>query len=305
MDFTKYIENNKLLKVYGGANGGKRGFRMNGKSYMLKMPSYNRFDSQYSYSNSSISEAMGCEVLKSLEIDSQNTILGELESKKGKKICVACEDFEINGFRLYPFSSIKNDDIDTASKGNNTDLHEVLEAIEKQRFLPTHEVYDYFWKLFIADAFIGNPDRHNGNWGFLINEEKNIVKLSPVYDCGSSLSASASETKMKEILSSQNEINNRIYVGNRSAIKINNKRIVYYSYLNTTMDENCLKALQVIVPKIDMMKIDRIVEGIPYLSDIAITFHKTMLRERYEKMLIPALERANLLISNHLKLKDN
>lgn len=68
MDFTKYIRNNKLLKVYGGANGGKRGFKMNDKSYMLKIPSYNKIESTQAYSNSSIAETMGCEISKSFGI---------------------------------------------------------------------------------------------------------------------------------------------------------------------------------------------------------------------------------------------
>lgn len=125
-------------------------------------------------------------------------MLGELYFETGKKICVSCEDFEVAGYRLYPFSSIKNDDIETISKGNNINLAEVLEAIDKQRFLPADVVFDYFWKLFISDGFIGNPDRHNGNWGFLINQEKNTVKLSLVYDCRSRLSASQLMKKWKK-----------------------------------------------------------------------------------------------------------
>lgn len=150
MNFTNHIESDKILKVYGGANGGKRGFRMNGKAYMMKTPSYNKLDNLHTYTNSSISEDMGCKILKSLDIEAQNTILGELETKKGKRICVACEDFEVEGFRLYPFSAIKNDDIDTVSNGSNTELDEVLEAIEKQRFLSKEIIKEYFWNLFIA-----------------------------------------------------------------------------------------------------------------------------------------------------------
>lgn len=98
---------------------------------------------------------------------------------------------------------------------------------------------------------------------------------------------------MEEILGCQSELDNRIYVGNKSAIKINNKWICYYDFLLTTTDEQCLKALQNIVPKINMDDVYLIIENTPYLSKIAITFHKTMLKARYEKMLVPAFERAN------------
>ena len=44
-----------------------------------------------------------------------------------------------------------------------------------------------FWDLFIVDAFIGNWDRHNGDWGFLYNTQTDEMELAPMYDYGSSL----------------------------------------------------------------------------------------------------------------------
>lgn len=32
--------------------------------------------------------------------------------------------------------------------------------------IDSHTVVRNFWDIFIADALIGNTDRHNGNWGF-------------------------------------------------------------------------------------------------------------------------------------------
>ena len=39
--------------------------------------------------------------------------------------------------------------------------------------------------MFIADSLVGNFDRHNGNWGFLINEELKKIEIAPIYDCAS------------------------------------------------------------------------------------------------------------------------
>ena len=48
-----------------------------------------------------------------------------------------------------------------------------------------------FGILFIIDSLIGNTDRHNGNWGFLVNKKTGQVTFSPIYDCGSCLKSNA------------------------------------------------------------------------------------------------------------------
>lgn len=65
--------------------------------------------------------------------------------------------------------------------------------------------------MFIVDAFIGNWDRHNGNWGFLYDTNTDEVTLAPVYDCGSSLYPQADEEMMHEILNNKNELNHRVF----------------------------------------------------------------------------------------------
>ena len=32
-----------------------------------------------------------------------------------------------------------------------------------------------FWDMFVIDSLIGNTDRHNGNWGFLLNKQINEI----------------------------------------------------------------------------------------------------------------------------------
>lgn len=38
----------------------------------------------------------------------------------------------------------------------------------------------FFWDMFIADALPGNFDRHNGNWGILVDEEHQTAEIAPV-----------------------------------------------------------------------------------------------------------------------------
>ena len=145
--------------------------------------------------------------------------------------------------------------------------------------------------MFIVDAFIGNVDRHNGNWGFLINKSKGIIHLSPVYDCGSSLYPNLTEAGMKNILSSEREMNDRIYVFPSSAIQYKDRKINYFEFLNTTDNIACLKALKRICPRIDMDKINTIIESTPYISGIQKDFYRTMLAQRKAKILDNAIER--------------
>ena len=83
---------------------------------------------------------------------------------------------------------------------------------------------DFFWDMFIADAFIGNWDRHNGNWGFLYNEQNDSMKLAPLWDAGSSLYPQANEEIMKKVLTDKNELLVRIYERPESAITLNGKK---------------------------------------------------------------------------------
>lgn len=45
------------------------------------------------------------------------------------------------------------------------------------------------------------------------------------------------------------------------------------------------KRLWMILPNIDMKKIDKIIDETPYISDLQKEFYKTMLRERKERIL--------------------
>lgn len=60
---------------------------------------------------------------------------------------------------------------------------------------------------------------------------------------------------MLEILVSEVEINNRVYISNKSSIKMNGKKISYYSFLIDKTNIDCLKAICKIVLKIDINKI--------------------------------------------------
>lgn len=298
IDFTNCPENRLLM--YGGGNGKKKGIIYEGETYMLKFPSTVRNSLEPEYSNSSISEYISCHIFESVGIETQKTILGTFNNK----IVVACKDFTVNGFDLKDFASLKNTIIYSSENGYGTELDDILDTIQTQEVISAKLLEEYFWDMFIVDALIGNFDRHNGNWGFLINKSEGSIRLAPVYDCGSCLYPKLSEAGMKKILMSEEEINERIYVFPTSAIKYDNKKINYFEFLNTTDNTACLKALNRIHPRIDMDKINLIIENTPFISGIQKEFYRTMLAHRKAKILDIALQRCER-ITKPLEQKPN
>jgi len=196
---------------------------------------------------------------------------------------------------MIDFSACKrnrfNTCIDSSESGYGTELSTILNAIQEQDLVSTEEMKTRFWDMFIVDAFLGNFDRHNGNWGILINEEKEEAKLAPVYDCGSCLYPKTNEGQIERILSDPAEIQNRIYVFPTSAIKIQNKKINYFDFISSLQDTDWNAALRRIVPNIDMGKINQIIEKTPYISSLQKQFYKTMLAERKTRILDYSLEK--------------
>ena len=169
-------------RAYNGANGKKIAVEYEGERYMLKFPpSGNKKPTELSYTNSSISEHIASSIYNMVGVKAQVTELGTFSVNGKEKIVCACKDFTDKNKNLYDFCSIKNTVIDSEHNGTGTELSDVLETIEKQQFVNPKELLEHFWDVFVVDALLGNFDRHNGNWGFLFDDEtvlKNYVVTS-------------------------------------------------------------------------------------------------------------------------------
>ncbi len=283
IDFTNCEINN--FKYYGGKNGGKICIRYNNENYMLKFPAINEGISEHAYSNSCISEYITCKIIKTLGLNVQDTILGTYNLNGVEKVVVACKDFTSNGTILKQFAELKNSQIETSKNGYGTELNEVIDTIENQLIYDVNELNKFFWNMFIADSLVGNFDRHNGNWGFLINESLKKIEIAPIYDCASCLYPQLTDEKISEIINNKEEMEARVFVFPTSALKINDKKINYFDYISSLKNEDCNKALLRIFPKIDMEKINNIVDSTPLISNIRKEFYKKILNMRYEKIL--------------------
>ena len=272
-------------KAYGGANGSKLSVIYDNELYMLKLPMHAQKNPNLSYTNSCTSEYIGCHIFNMLGIRAQETLLGKYEYHGKTRIVVACKDFTTPLTSIVDFASIKNQIIDSASNGYGTELSDILDTIERQNSIEPKVLKEHFWNMFVIDAFIGNWDRHNGNWGFLYNQETDDMKIAPIYDCGSALFPQIDDELIKKVLASKAEMNARVYDMPTSAILINGKRINYHKTITSLEYDGCNDAIKRIVPLIDLQKINALIDSVEQLSELQKEFLRKILKLRKELIL--------------------
>lgn len=293
IDFTEIVKNNPSFRAYGGVNGIKKGVLFKGNPYMLKIE-YN------GKKNSILSEYISSKVYSMLDIPTQEVILGKIYDNEREKLCVACKDFKEKDEYLYEFLNIKNSVLtENSSNGFSTELIEILEAIDRQNFCPSDEVRKRFWTMFVVDAYLGNFNRHNGNWGFLVNEKTGTKQLAPIFDCASCLYPEFTDEQLQDFLNPPNELDKGIYTFPKSVIKQNGKRINYHEFFQTTLNNDCLEAVKKMIPKIEKKsdEIKDFINSIEVLTSVRKQFYIQILKMRREKILQPALKRADYLVN--------
>jgi len=271
-------------RAYNGANGKKIAVMFEGAVWILKFPpSAADKPNELSYSNSCLSEHLGSTIFRMLGVDAQETRLGTHVNGRTKIVC-ACRDFTIPGKRFYDFCSIKNTVIDSETGGHGTELSDVLTTIDLQQFVDPIPVRRRFWEMFVVDALIGNFDRHNGNWGFLVDEVTSRAELAPVFDCGSCLLPQADEKIMQKMLADENEMNARIYTFPGSMLKIGGRKINYRDFIAARGEPELIEALDRLMPKIKDLDFGRLINDTPYLSDLQSEFLIRYLELRRERI---------------------
>jgi len=273
-------------RAYNGANGKKIAVWFEGSVWILKFPpSAADKPNDLSYSNSCISEHLGSTVFRLLGIDAQETRLGTHVNGRTKVVC-ACRDFTIPGKRFYDFCSIKNTVIDSETGGHGTELSDVLTTIDLQQFVDPVLVRRRFWDMFVVDALLGNFDRHNGNWGFLVDEQTSVASLAPVFDCGSCLLPQADEAIMQKMLADEDELNARIYTFPGSMLKVNGRKINYHDFIAARFEPGLVESLGRLLPRIHALDVEKLVAETPYLTDLQRRFLTVYLTARRERILL-------------------
>ena len=279
-------------RSYGGA-GKKYSIRDNGEYYLLKLPERIRQKNRdTSYANSCITEYISCKVIKSLGLDVQEVYLCTYNND----IVVACKDFLLKDESLGSFLELQNKVNHINSDNKGVSLEKTLQFIKEQEVVKTDEMEKYFWDMFIADALIGNTDRHSNNWGYIFNEETNIRRMSPIYDCGAGLFPTLSENEKEMFLNNSSEFNRISKNDPVSVFKLNNARMNYYDTLvnnrkyNYEYSNDIAEAIKRIAPKYNREIVHEIIKEIPYISHIEKEFYAQLLDNRNSLIIQKALK---------------
>ena len=133
--------------------------------------------------------------------------------------------------------------------------------------------------MFIIDAFIGNTDRYNGNWGFLYNKSDKTMKFAPIYDNGSCLNPLLEDLELECL--SEEELKNISY-NIYSCLKMENKKIHYFEFIKSMKCIECNEALVRVFPRIDLDVIIHFIQNIEGMSEVRKKFYIDVLRLRYQ-----------------------
>lgn len=274
IDFTECVEE---LNNYKGSEK-KKTLVYENKKYLVKFPDPIREKNKnISYINNAFSEYVGSNIFRIAEFDTQNTILGTYTYNGKEKIVCACEDFTDGNNVLYEFENLALST--NPDKKIETELADIVEVIEETKMMIPNDTKEKFWNMFVIDSLIGNTDRHNGNWGFLVNSRSSKVEFAPIYDCGSCLNPMLEDNQIEQL----NEVEMKNLAMNcYSCIKENGKKINYMTYIKSMKNEDCNDAIYRVFTKINMEEINKFIDEIFCMSDVRKDFYKSIISLRYE-----------------------
>lgn len=286
MNEDELIDFNKATEIPPEYNGSekKKTMILDGKKYLVKFPDSNRSPKlNISYINNVYSEYIGSKIFELLGINAQKVKLGYYHQEERMFYVCACEDFTNENTKLIEFEKLENASLD--SEGERKDLSDIKHIIELNTYnIDKTSFKNFFWDMFIVDCLIGNTDRHNGNFGFIKNIKTEELTLAPIYDCGSCLFSTFTDEKMEEVLNNEGLLRDCIK-NTSSAIKYNGSKIKYYDFIAKLENDDCSEALMRMYPRIDINKINDIIDEIPCITDIRKKFYKIILKYKYEDIL--------------------
>ena len=274
IDFTNAVEE---FNNYKGSEK-KKTLIYSNKKYLVKFPDPIREKNKnISYINNAFSEYVGSNIFKIVGVKVQNTILGKYFYKGKEKIVCACEDFTDEEHVLYEFENLALST--NPDKKIETELNDIMEVINENKMINNKETKEKFWEMFIVDSLIGNTDRYNDNWGFLLNKKTGQITFSPIYDCGSCLNPMLEDKELK----SMNEIElKNLAINCYSCIKENGKKINYMSYIKQMKSEDCNNAVKRIFKNNNISKINSFIDEVENISNERKEFYKRIIKYRYD-----------------------
>ena len=249
-----------------------------GKKYLVKFPDPIREKNKnISYINNAFSEYIGSNIFKMVGFPTQNTIIGVYKYNEKEKIVCACEDFTNSNKVLYEFENLALST--NPDKKIETELTDILNVLDENNIINIPKIREKFWDMFVIDSLIGNTDRHNGNWGFLVDTKTNKIEFAPIYDCGSCLNPMIDDDEIKKL--QDNDIKN-LAINCYSCLKENGKKINYMTYIKECKNEECNKAILRVFKNIKIDEINKFIDKISCMSNERKEFYKKIINIRYK-----------------------
>lgn len=305
MEIKDYSNCKKEIFVYGGKTSNKKSIYDENNVWILKFPQNikSKETIAISYTTSPVSEYIGSHIYQSMGFPVYETKLGTYQNK----VVVACKDFKLpikdkilqESPMEYLMNTVDDDILENLSRDkissqsyHNISMNDWLYILDNSPIAQQNpQIKERFWDQFVVDAFIGNSNRHGGNWSFYIDTNQDI-RLFPIYSNGNALFAKYTEEKIKEFLENDNKYKSIVAQGNTPFISPDYHKIDPFSFIKKlSIKENSNKDLEAAIkrnyPKIDLDKINTIIEDIPeYANGLLIisndrkTLYKRILADR-------------------------
>ena len=273
MDYSRYQSSGRY---YTGAER-KKGILIQGEPYIVKYAKNSPQGITYSH----ISEYIGSHLFQMVGLEAQQTFLGICDGSP----VVVMKDFIGEDEIFVPFNDVGDSTLEQSRERYQYTYHDIMQMLEENMKLTDVEgTIQHFWNMYLIDAWIRNFDRHGSNWGFL--KKDNQYRIAPIYDNGSALFPRLNtDIKLQKILDSEEEMLKRVYTFPTSQILLQGKKSSYYELIDSLQYEECNDALIRMKPKIDLEKMEKIIDGVEEISMVRKTFYKSMLHLRYEVMI--------------------
>lgn len=262
-DFSSWLE-------YEGASEGSG----RSEKIWLKNPSNNEIGQfkfpKSEYTTEHISEKVAADIAQLINIDCMKVELGQYYSREGSLSYRINKEGEnlIEGVGLinkyYP--SYDPNTLYDEEKGEYYSLEMILYSLKEYSF--QKEIF----KILIFDCLIGNTDRHQNNWAIL--QDKNDIRLCPLYDNGSSLCCYLLESKLDGYLGNDKvRFQSLVDTKSRSRIRIDKKNVKepthleVLEYLKNNYYNEVINIVKTVGYNVNENSIDYILE--PYVGIIS------------------------------------
>jgi hypothetical protein len=278
MDFSVY-ERSRLF--YGGSER-KLGILIDGCEYMIKFQKETAFGVRYNH----VSEHLGSRIFGLLGFSAQETYLGTYQSEP----VVACRNFVDKDEQFVPFNDVGESSLDRDKERYQYSYEDIMKMLRvNSKLTNVEETVVLFWQMFVVDAFLGNFDRHGGNWGFL--KKDNQYRLAPIFDNGSCLFPNMTdEDEMLRVMDSKVETEKRIYTFPTSQIKLHGEKSSYHEVIHSLAFPECNAALVEVYGRIDLERIDQLIDATEGITEMHRNFYRHMIRERFAKIIEASMD---------------